>query len=185
MKTLLCTFALLAAPTLAGAQAVTDLMAEAVLALPDALQDGATIVTLDSNGERLAVIREGTNEYVCEADGPSPGFTVFCAHESLEHFRQLVTKGLAAGGAEFGRIVAAGLRPGDLRAGAIEYILSGPDLKRAVLTQVIFLPDATPESTGLPAEPNGDTAWLMSAGTPMAHVMVGPIPWMLRQGLNP
>ena len=98
MLKLLLTFVLLVAPlTFASAQAVTDQIAEAVLALPEAFRDGATVVTLDSNGERLAVLREGTNEYVCEADGPSPGFTVFCTHESLEHFRQLVIKGLAAG----------------------------------------------------------------------------------------
>ncbi len=60
-----------------------------------------------------------------------------------------------------------------------------PDLDSAELTQVIFLPNATPDSTGLPTEPKGDVAWLMSAGTPVAHVMVGPIPWMLRQEVDP
>ncbi len=186
MLKLLLTFVLLVAPpTFASAQAVTDQITEAVLALPEAFRDGATVVTLDSNGERLAVLREGTNEFVCEADGSSPGFTVFCTHESLEHFRQLVIQGLAAGPAGFGRIVMAGLQPGDIQAGAIEYVLSGPDLDSAELTQVIFLPNATPDSTGLPTEPKSDVAWLMSAGTPVAHVMVGPIPWMLRQELDP
>ena len=39
---------------------------------------------------------------------------------------------------------------------------------------VIYVPGATPESTGLPATPAQGGPWIMSAGTPRAHIMFVP-----------
>jgi hypothetical protein len=39
---------------------------------------------------------------------------------------------------------------------------------------VVYIPGATPESTGLPATPGPNSPWLMFPGTPKAHIMFIP-----------
>ena len=39
---------------------------------------------------------------------------------------------------------------------------------------VVYLPGATPESTGIPAQPAQGRPWLMFPGTPKAHIMFVP-----------
>ena len=39
---------------------------------------------------------------------------------------------------------------------------------------VVYMPGATPESTGIPAQPAQGTPWLMFPGTPKAHIMFVP-----------
>jgi hypothetical protein len=38
--------------------------------------------------------------------------------------------------------------------------------------QVVYIPYATPESTGLSASPGGGLPWLMYPGKPWAHIMI-------------
>ena len=42
----------------------------------------------------------------------------------------------------------------------------------AVGLQVVYIPYATPESTGLPAKPGDGLPWLMYPGKPWAHIMI-------------
>ena len=44
----------------------------------------------------------------------------------------------------------------------------------AYLRWVIYLPFATPESTGLSTKPSENAPWLMFPGTPGAHIMINP-----------
>ena len=39
---------------------------------------------------------------------------------------------------------------------------------------VVYIPYATGASTGLPEKPKGNDPWLMSPGTPKAHIMFTP-----------
>jgi len=45
-------------------------------------------------------------------------------------------------------------------------------VKDASLLAVVYIPGATPESTGLSARPRADGPWLMFPGTPKAHIMM-------------
>ncbi len=82
------------------------LIAEAVLPLPEPLRARATVVSYDASGVR-SILRQGTNDLICDADGPSEGYFVMCYHDSLApHFQQ--RKKWAAdgkGGAEIDRLL--------------------------------------------------------------------------------
>ena len=82
--------------------------------------------------------------------------------------------------------ISAGVEAGTIApipAGAMHFILSGPDKAQVELLIVIRLPDATEGSTGLSTESSADQAWLMFPGTHQAHVMIGspPYGWSLNK----
>ena len=176
----------MATPHLAVAlqQPVSKQIAEAVSALPEAYRGEAAVLGY-RDGATLELIREGTNKYVCLADTPgNSGFQVTCYQKELEPFM------------ERGRVLRAeGKSTAELRAIRGEEVKAGtlPLPDRAVLVSlfgasnedtgipdsvtslhVIYLPYATPEEVGLPAQPSGGP-WLMDAGQHRAHIMIsGP-----------
>src|ERR1044072_1343532 len=61
-------------------------VAASVLALPESMRAGATVLGYRSAGA-LTELRKGSNGMTCLADDPeSPAFHVACYHESLEPF---------------------------------------------------------------------------------------------------
>ena len=66
------------------AQSVTDQIAEATLAAPEPLRNGARVIVRDTEG-RPTILRAGTNSLICEPDGPQPGFGVECYPVSYTH----------------------------------------------------------------------------------------------------
>ena len=52
--------------------------------------------------------------------------------------------------------------------------LSSGKVTDAYLRWVIYLPFATPESTGLSTKPGENAPWLMYPGTAGAHIMINP-----------
>jgi hypothetical protein len=164
-------------------------IALAVQAAPPAFRDGATVLGYNSTGQ-LVRLRSGTNDLICLADNPAqPVFHVACYHRSLEPFmargRQIRAR---AGGATSEQVDS--LRLADIRArrfripsGATLYQIFAPrdSVDNAAATvrspshlRVVYLPYATTASTGLSSEPMRGTPWLMDAGKPWAHIMIGP-----------
>ncbi len=153
-----------------------DRIAAALLPLPAPLRAGATVVAYDADLNRT-VLREGTNELVCVADNPRPGFSVICQHESVEAYWVRGLQ-LVAGGAsrqERDRIRNDEIDQGKLprpESGQARYGLAGSAPENATPIMVVMLPYATRETTGLSTEPDNYRPWLMEAGTPSAHVMI-------------
>ncbi|SMO36794.1 hypothetical protein [Fodinibius sediminis] len=161
----------------------------AVSAAPESLQAEATVLGYQTASDStLSVLRKGTNKLICIADDPkSTDFHVACYHQDLEPFmkrgRQLKAKGMSR--KEIDLIRRSEIRSGKIpmpeRAMAL-YALSGPDdavdyEERAIddvsPLYVVYLPNATAESTGLPLRPFSKGApWLMEPGTPWAHIMI-------------
>jgi hypothetical protein len=56
--------------------------------------------------------------------------------------------------------------------GSIFYNFSGPDRSTARAHMTVAIPNATTQSTGLPDNNKAGGAWIMSAGTSAAHIMV-------------
>jgi hypothetical protein len=60
------------------------------------------------------------------------------------------------------------------------YVLTGKSVDASgkvadpYLRWVIYVPFATPESTGLSTKPSDGAPWLMAAGTMGAHIMINP-----------
>jgi hypothetical protein len=170
-------------PLEAAQRSVNQQITEAVSPLKSDLRAGATV--LGYSGRDMTVLRQGTNYFICLADNPSDRrFQVSCYHKSLEPFmargRELRSEGKR--GNDRQRIRNAEIDAGQIempnRASVISLYGIGEINSRtgwpdSVATlQVIYLPYATAEETGLDDRPSRTTAYLMDAGTARAHLMV-------------
>ena len=160
-------------------------IAAAVLPLSDSLRAGARVLIY--RGPDLVEVRAGTNEMICLGDDPAhKGLQVSCYHKSLEPFMARGRELRAAGITKREAVDSA--RLADVKSGRIvmpsSAILSsifadsdsfdavaGPPEKHRAL-DVIYLPYATQESSGITEQPATDRPWLMFPGLPWAHVML-------------
>lgn len=160
-------------------------IAEAVSPLPEGLRAGAEVRALIDGA--LATVRDGANEMICLADDPTrEGFHAACYHRDLEPFmargRELRAEGKT-------RPEIDAMRLAEIDAGTLEmpsrptalYSLSSDSAAwdeaagmpaDASGLYVIYLPYATPESSGISVQPARDRPWLMYPGKPWAHVMI-------------
>lgn len=162
-------------------------VAAAVLPLPPTFRETATVMGY-RYADRLVVLREGAGPMICLADDPKrEGFHAACYHESLEPFmkrgRDLRAGGITGSGVDSVRYpeVRSGKLPMPNRAALWSMTGSwdGVNVEEGTVGEgvrslyVVYMPGATPESTGLPATP-GPLPWLMFPGTPKAHIMFIP-----------
>ncbi len=160
-------------------------IAAAVLPLPTEMRAGATVMGYKEPG-KLVVLREGKNGMHCLALYVTrPDFHVACYHKGLEPLmargRELRAQGVT--GAKVDSVRFAEIKSGKLKMpaqGSLYTITAAKEAFNAatnvvtgagVLT-VLYIPGATPESTGISATPRADGPWLMFPGTPKAHVMI-------------
>ena len=161
-------------------------IAGAVLAAPAELREGAAVLGYDPQGKWVQ-IREGKNEMICLASDPAKtAFNVACYHKDLEPFM--------ARGRELVAQKVMGAKRNDVRFKEIEdgkltmpseprtlYVLTGTGFDAATgtvqdsyLRWVIYVPFATPQSTGLSTKASDGAPWLMAPGTAGAHIMINP-----------
>jgi hypothetical protein len=161
-------------------------IAGAVQAAPPELRDGAAVLGFDAQGARVQ-IREGKNELICLAADPAKTtFEVDCYHKDLEAFM--------ARGRELLKQNITGAKRNELRFKEVEegklhmpkeprtlYVLTGSGFDAAAgkvqnpyLRWVIYVPFATPQSTGLSTKGSDGAPWLMAPGTAGAHIMISP-----------
>jgi hypothetical protein len=161
-------------------------IAGAVLAAPAELREGAAVLGYDDKGA-MVKIREGKGEMICLATDPAKtAFNVACYHKDLEPFM--------ARGRELLEQKVTGPKRNEIRNKEVEegkvpmpkeprtlYVLTGTSYDSATgkvqdsyLRWVIYVPFATPQSTGLSTKGSDGAPWLMSAGTAGAHIMINP-----------
>ena len=161
-------------------------IAEAVTPLPEALRASATVYGY--RGGELVTLRQGDGMMVCLADNPSDDrWHVACYHESLDPFMAKGRALRAQGTTD--RATVAAMREEAISSGELEmpsgpaalYSLSGSAgafdpatgaVSGASLLNVVYVPYATEESTGLSTDPSGGGPWLMAPGEPWAHIMI-------------
>jgi hypothetical protein len=162
----------------------------AVLAAPEAMRDGAKVYGYDPNGGWI-VLREGTNQMICQADDPnSPGFSVSCYPQELEPFMER-GRVLKKEGKSFNEIFAQ--REEEVKSKKLNMPVDGTTLfvfytneegafnmetgevNNGNFRYVVYIPYATAESTGLPLSPEAPgMPWIMDPGTHRAHIMITP-----------
>ena len=164
-------------------------IAGAVLAAPDSMRDGATV--LGWRGGEVVQLRKGTNELVCLADDPATDrFQVACYQQSLEPFmargRELHKLKLSHPQVDSARML-------DIKAGKWKMPSTPTALYNLVAPKdsidsatglprgkgnrwyVVYIPYATEASSGFSSTPDGSgRPWLMFPGEPWAHLMVTP-----------
>jgi hypothetical protein len=161
-----------------------DQIASAIQAAPKERRAAATVLGYNAAGE-VVTLRKGSNDLICLADDPrEKAFSVACYHKDLEPFmargRELAaqTKGKERHEARW-KEINDGKVPMPREARML-YVLIGSGYDAAkgevidpYLRWVVYVPYATPESTGLSTTP-GPAPWLMYPGTPGAHIMISP-----------
>jgi hypothetical protein len=161
-------------------------IAAAILAAPAELRAGAAVLGYNPHGE-LVSLRAGKNELICLASDPTKtAFSVACYHKDLEPYM--------ARGRELAAEKLTGQQRNDQRWKEVAegklalpreprtlYVLTGAGFDAATgkvtdayLRWVIYVPFATPESTGLSTKPSENAPWLMYPGTAGAHIMINP-----------
>jgi hypothetical protein len=158
----------------------------ATLAAPADLREGAAVLGYDPQG-KLIKLRAGKNELICIANDPGKSpFSVACYHRDLEPYmargRELLAKKIT--GQQRNEIRWKEIAEGKLslpREARTLYILTGSGFDSstgkvadAYLRWVIYVPFATPESTGLSTKASENAPWLMFPGTAGAHIMINP-----------
>lgn len=189
MKTLLVPILMMSAVATAqlpDAQAQIDI---AVQVLPEAKRADATVLGYNEN-QAVITLREGTNEFTCLTDNPfKEGFNAACYHNSLNAFMQRGRE-LRAEGKTTTEIFS--IREEEAKAGKLQmpekpatlYVLYGKEaaynpqtriVEHAQSRWVVYIPWATPESSGLPTGPMVDGGpWIMFPSTHAAHIMITP-----------
>jgi len=157
----------------------------AVMAAPEAEREASTVLGYDATG-KLVRLREGSNGLTCLADDPEKkGISVACYSDGLEPYMQL-GRDLRAEGKSNDEVFD--LREEAVKSGAITIpvnsinnVLMGKlnamtgELEDTYLRYVIYIPYATPETTGIPLVPSGPGGpWIMDPGTHRAHIMINP-----------
>jgi hypothetical protein len=165
--------------------APADQIASAILAAPKERRSEATVLGYNAKGE-VVTLRKGTNDLVCLADDPADKtFSVACYHKDLEPFmargRELAAQGVT--GKQRHELRWKEVQDGKVpmpREARMLYVLTGSGFDAAkgevtnpYLRWVVYVPFATPESTGLSTTP-GPGPWLMYPGTAGAHIMISP-----------
>lgn len=157
----------------------------AVQAAPAEARLNATVQGYDGEGN-FVTLREGDGHLVCMAPDPNrEGFEVSCHHRGLEPYfergRELSAQGVTGNERTMARWneFEAGELP--IPYGSTNYIMTGSgfdpstgEISDSFLRWVIYTPMATPETTGLSAQPGNIVPWLMFPGTPGSHIMIVP-----------
>ena len=165
---------MLALSTSAFAQAPAD-AATAVLALPAAMRDDATVIKWKPDFT-YTTLRKGTNKLVCYDRSGLPGqqaFSLECTSlGNLDRAAQNL-KFEAMGDKKQAMLDAAEKDGTRVKPeyGSVWYHLMGADQEHTRTHMTIAVPGATTQSTGLPDNNRTGGVWIMNAGTTTAHLM--------------
>jgi hypothetical protein len=161
-------------------------IAGAILAAPAELREGAAVLGYSAEGV-LTKLREGKNELICLASDPTKtSFNVACYHKDLEPF---MARGRELSAQKMPNAKRSEIRFKEIEEGKLPmskeprtlYVLTGTSFDAATgkvqdsyLRWVLYVPFATPQSTGLSTKASDGAPWLMGAGTAGAHIMISP-----------
>jgi hypothetical protein len=188
MKTMIVvsTFLLASAALAADAPSPEVQIAAALLPAPAELRDGAAVLGYNAQGE-VVTLREGKNELICLANNPAnTRFSVACYHKDLEPYmargRELAAQKIT--GDKSHEVRWKEIADGKLsmpREPRTLYVMVGTGFDAAsgkitnsYLRWVIYVPYATPETTGLSTKASDNAPWLMYPGKAGAHIMINP-----------
>jgi len=161
-------------------------IAAALLPAPAELRDGAAVIGYNAQGE-VVTLRAGKNELVCLASNPAnTRFSVACYHKDLEPY---MARGRELSAQKITGDKSHEVRWKEIAEGKLSmpreprslYVMTGTGFDAAsgkvtnsYLRWVIYVPYATPQSTGLSTKAADNAPWLMYPGTAGAHIMINP-----------
>ena len=163
-------------------------IAAAISPLPTNLRANATVLGYNASG-KFVTLRKGSNDMICLADDPSQKmYHVACYHRALEPFmargRELHARNLSHEAIDSIRLadVKSGRYSMPTKPAALYQYWASRDsvnastgvVNGASYLYVVYMPYATPATTGLSANPIDGGPWIMYPGKPWAHIMIEP-----------
>jgi hypothetical protein len=175
-------FALTAALVLPGslhAQSDQSIIDKASAAAPARARDAVTVISWNAD-HSYRVVREGTNEMVCydrSSEARRAAFDVQCTNlGNLERVAQNRRfRAMSADRDAENAMIAAAEADGTRvlpEYGSVWIAMRGENRESAGVHTTIAMPGATTESSGFPEDRSGGGAYIMSAGTSTAHLMI-------------
>jgi len=163
-------------PLEAGAsQADVD---KALLAAPDNLKNGATVIKWKSDLTGYTTLRKGTNRLLCFDKSGLPGqlpFSIECTSlGNLDRAQQNIKFESETDRAKRQAALDAAEKDGTRAKpefGSVWYHVMGPSQDMARHHMTIAVPMATKATLGLPEDGTQGGVWIMNAGTTTAHLM--------------
>ncbi len=173
----LLVLAVMAASTSAFAQASADATAIPLLAAPENLREGATIVKWNPDHTYMT-LKKGTNRLVCYDRSGFPlqaAFSLECTSiANLDRVAQNMKAEALGDKMKSEAMLNAEEKDGTRvkpEYGSVWYHLAGADKEHARKHMTIAVPGATMQTLGLPENGRGGGVWIMNAGTSTAHLM--------------
>ena len=152
---------------------------KALLPAPRQLKEAATVIKWKPDFT-YETLKKGTNRLVCYDRSGQAGqqpFAVECTSlANLERVAQTLKLEAQVGDkTKFEGAFTALEKEGKWikpEFGSVWIHYSGPDQSQARMHTTIAVPNATTQSLGLPDKPTQNGAWIMNAGSSLAHIMV-------------
>ena len=167
-----------AAPIALEAGASQAEVDRALLAAPDNLKAGATIIKWKPDVSGYTTLRKGTNRLVCFDKSGLPGqlaFSIECTSiANLDRAQQNMKFESEADRATRQAALDAAEKNGTRAKpefGSVWYHVMGASQEQARHHMTIAVPGATTQSLGLPDTGQQGGVWIMNAGTSTAHLM--------------
>jgi hypothetical protein len=155
-----------------------EVLERALAAAPRQQREGAAVIKWKADGT-YDTLKPGTNRFVCYDQSGEPTeqpFSVQCTTVgNLERVAQNKKFEAIADRAERQAALDKAEKDGSRvkpEFGSPFITLSGKDQATARMHTTIAVPNATTQSMGLPDNNKMGGAWIMSAGTTSAHIMV-------------
>ena len=169
---------LVAVTSAAFAQAPADPIAKALMAAPDNLKEGATVIRWKPDFT-YETLRKGTNKLVCFDRSGQPGQKPFASECTTLGNLDRVAQNLKfeaipdkkASLAAFDEAEKNGTRVKP-EFGSPWYHISGADPEHTRTHLTIAVPNATGKTLGLPENASQGGIWVMNPGTTTAHLMI-------------
>jgi len=165
-----------AAPLEPGAsQADVD---KALMAAPDQLKNGATVIKWNADHQSYTTLRKGSNNLVCYDRSGFPeqqAFSTECtAMANLDRVKQNLKFEALGDRMKTQEAIKAAEKDGTRvkpEFGSVFYHAMGNDAEHVRHHMTVAVPGATSQSMGLPDNGRAGTVWIMDAGTTGAHLM--------------
>ena len=159
------------------AQAPDPAITTPLMAAPENLREGATVVKW-SPDHTYVTLKKGTNRLVCYDRSGFPlqaAFSLECTSiANLDRvaqnrkFEAMADKTARQAALDAAEKDGSRVKP---EYGSVWYTMNGADKDHARTHITIAVPGATTQSTGLPDNNKQGGVWIMNAGTSTAHIM--------------
>ncbi|MEW9807521.1 hypothetical protein ABUE31_16135 [Mesorhizobium sp. ZMM04-5] len=148
-----------------------QLIENAMSAAPDAVARNATIVAVDASGH-MRTLRQGTNNFTCMADDPSPGNNPMCLDRNAMAWAEawMNKSEPPKGKVGFGYMLAGGVTPSNVDPFAEP--VEGAQAQEPPHVMIFSMPELPADYPSPGTEPDMTQPWVMWAGTPYEHLMI-------------